>query len=365
VIDFYDHRHTLNKLKDTLKTVSEAMGLEDKKIELEKLLKKQSQDGFWGNIEEAGKINKIITSHQKKINKVESLDNKVNELFELLELIEEMQDENEARQVQKELNELKKEVDNLGIEALLKGKYDGCNAILTIHAGAGGTEAQDWAQMLYRMYTRYCERKGYQVKVLDFLDGDEAGIKSVTFEAAGENAYGFLKAEKGVHRLVRISPFDANKRRHTSFASLEVMPVIEDNEEIKINPDEIKIDTYRSSGAGGQHVNTTDSAVRITHIPSGIVVQCQNERSQIKNRETAMKMLLSKLAEKREREFQEQNQSLKGELKKIEWGSQIRSYVFCPYTLVKDHRTNFENTNVDAVMDGEIKDFILEYLKKA
>ncbi|MFW5780178.1 MAG: peptide chain release factor 2 [Bacillota bacterium] len=365
MIDFYNHRQLLNKLKDELKTIEEAFDIEKKKKELKELLQKQTQEGFWEDIETAQKVNKKITYHQKKIKKVQELNSRVEELFQMLELIEEMQDENEARQVDKDLKELEKEIDNLRIEALLKGKYDSCDAILTLHAGAGGTEAQDWAEMLYRMYTRYSERKGYQVKVLDYLDGDEAGIKSVTFEVAGENAYGYLKAEKGVHRLVRISPFDSNKRRHTSFASLEVMPVIEDQGEIKINTDELRIDTFRSSGAGGQHVNTTDSAIRITHIPSGIVVQCQNERSQIKNRETAMKMLMSKLAEKREREIHEQNQNIKGELKKIEWGSQIRSYVFCPYTMVKDHRTNFENTNVNSVMDGDIEGFILEYLKRS
>ena len=249
------------------------------------------------------------------------------------------------------------------LETLFKGKYDGSNAILTLHAGAGGTEAQDWVSMLYRMYTRYLERNGFKVKVLDMLDGDEAGIKSVTFLAEGDNAYGYLKAEKGVHRLVRISPFDSNSRRHTSFASLEVMPEIEDDAEIKISPDELKVDTYRSSGAGGQHVNKTESAIRITHIPTGIVVSCQNERSQIQNREVAMRMLMGKLIEKREREQMEEVSQIKGDLKKIEWGSQIRSYVFCPYTMVKDHRTGYETGNVQAVMDGYIDEFITTYLK--
>ena len=253
----------------------------------------------------------------------------------------------------------------LSIEALLRGKYDANDAILTLHAGAGGTEAQDWVEMLFRMYTRYAERSGYKVSVLDKLDGDDAGIKSVTFSVEGENAYGYLKAEMGVHRLVRISPFDANKRRQTSFASLEVMPEITENEDIRINPEELRVDTYRSGGAGGQHINKTDSAVRITHLPTGIVVQCQNERSQIQNRETAMKMLISKLTELRERERLEEAQSIKGEMKKIEWGSQIRSYVFCPYTLVKDHRTGYENANVNAVMDGDLQGFIIEYLKRS
>ena len=251
------------------------------------------------------------------------------------------------------------------LKALLGGKYDTCNAILTLHAGAGGTEACDWVSMLYRMYMRYGELQGYKVFELDRLDGDEAGIKSVTLKFEGLYAYGYLKAEKGVHRLVRISPFDANKRRHTSFASLEVMPEIEDEGEIKINSEDLKIDTYRSGGAGGQHVNKTDSAVRITHIPTGIIVACQNERSQTQNKEMAMKMLMSKLIEKRESERLEQEQSIKGDIKKIEWGSQIRSYVFCPYTMAKDHRTGCETGNIDAVMDGQIQEFIIDYLKKS
>ncbi|MBQ0099617.1 MAG: peptide chain release factor 2, partial [Firmicutes bacterium] len=231
--------------------------------------------------------------------------------------------------------------------------------------GAGGTEACDRTEMLYRMYMYYAEKSGYTLTELDRLDGDEAGIKSISFKIEGENAYGYLKAEKGVHRLVRISPFDANKRRHTSFSSLEVMPEIIDDEEIKVNPEELRIDTFRSSGAGGQHINKTDSAIRITHIPTGIVVSCQNERSQTQNREMAMRMLISKLTEKREEERQERDQDIKGEIKKIEWGSQIRSYVFCPYTLVKDHRTGFENADINAVMNGEIQDFINDYLKKS
>lgn len=365
LIDFYFQRQTLEKLTDTVHTLEDAFEIDKKKRELVELLKEQEKDDFWNDIASAQKVNQKININQKKIKQVADIKNRVEEFIQLLELIEEMQDEDEASQVSVQLKTLENDVDKLRIEALLKGKYDSNDAILTLHAGAGGTEAQDWVEMLYRMYTRYAERKGYQVKVLDILDGDEAGIKSVTFQIGGDNSYGYLKAEMGVHRLVRISPFDSNKRRHTSFASLEVMPIIEDNEEIKINSEEIRVDTYRSGGAGGQHVNKTDSAIRITHLPSGIVVQCQNERSQIQNRETAMKMLTSKLAEKRERERLEENQSIKGDLKKIEWGSQIRSYVFCPYTLVKDHRTNFENTNVNGVMDGDIEDFIIEYLKRA
>ena len=264
-----------------------------------------------------------------------------------------------------ELSEVENTVEEMRLAALLRGKYDKLNAILTLHAGAGGTEACDWTEMLYRMYICYAEKHGYTITELDRLDGDEAGIKSVSFKVEGDSAYGYLKAEKGVHRLVRISPFDANKRRHTSFASLEVMPEIVDDEEIKVNPEELRIDTFRSSGAGGQHINKTDSAIRITHLPTGIVVSCQNERSQTQNREMAMRMLISKLTERREAERMERDQDIKGEIKKIEWGSQIRSYVFCPYTLVKDHRTGYETGDVQAVMNGDIQGFINDYLKKS
>ena len=258
---------------------------------------------------------------------------------------------------------LKDKVEKLTLSTLLSGKYDALNAILTLHAGAGGTEAQDWCEMLYRMYTRYVERSGWKCTELDCLAGDDAGLKSVTFRVEGDNAYGYLKAEKGVHRLVRISPFDSQARRHTSFASLEVMPEIIDTAEIEIRPEDLKVDTYRSSGAGGQHVNKTESAIRITHLPTGIIVACQNERSQIQNREVAMQMLRSKLIERREREREEEAAAISGKLKKIEWGSQIRSYVFCPYTMVKDHRTGYETGNVQAVMDGDLDGFIDEYLK--
>ena len=250
------------------------------------------------------------------------------------------------------------------LETLLNGKYDENNAIITIHSGAGGTESQDWANMLFRMYSRYSERSKFKLNVLDVQEGDIVGIKSITFLVEGVNAYGYLSCEKGVHRLVRISPFDSGARRHTSFASVEVLPEIEDDEEILIRPEDLKIDTFRSSGAGGQHVNKTESAIRITHIPTGIVVACQTERSQIQNKENCLKMLRSKLAEKKEQEENQKIKDLQGDLKKIEWGSQIRSYVFCPYTLVKDHRSDFESTNVQAVMDGDLQDFINAYLSK-
>ena len=283
----------------------------------------------------------------------------------LVELAEAENDESVAEEIETNLKQAEDTIEEIRLKALLSGKYDNLNALLSLHAGAGGTEACDWTEMLYRMYICYCEKNGYTLTELDRLDGDEAGIKSVSFKVEGEYAYGYLKAEKGVHRLVRISPFDANKRRHTSFSSIEVMPEIIDDEEIKINPEELRIDTYRSSGAGGQHINKTDSAIRITHIPTGIVVSCQNERSQTQNKEMAMRMLVSKLTEKREAERLERDQSIKGEIKKIEWGSQIRSYVFCPYTLVKDHRTGFETADVNSVMNGNIQGFINDYLKKS
>lgn len=283
----------------------------------------------------------------------------------IVDLAEEENDESVLDELDGELTEVESTVEEMRLAALLRGKYDKLNAILTLHAGAGGTEACDWTEMLYRMYICYAEKHGYTITELDRLDGDEAGIKNVSFKVEGDCAYGYLKAEKGVHRLVRISPFDANKRRHTSFASLEVMPEIIDDEEIKVNPDELRIDTFRSSGAGGQHINKTDSAIRITHLPTGIVVSCQNERSQTQNREMAMRMLISKLTEKREEERMERDQDIKGEIKKIEWGSQIRSYVFCPYTLVKDHRTGYETGDVQAVMNGDIQGFINDHLKKS
>lgn len=299
-----------------------------------------------------------------KIEKVKTLEKKIEDASTLIDLLSDTDDQALFEELNSTILELVKEVEEARLETLLSGKYDSFNAILTLHAGAGGTEAMDWTNMLFRMYSMYAEKHNFKVKVLDVLDGEEAGIKSITFLVSGENAYGYLKAEKGVHRLVRISPFDANARRHTSFASLEVMPEIDEVPDIVIRPEDLKIDTYRSSGAGGQHVNKTESAIRITHIPTGIIVSCQTERSQVQNRETAMKMLYSKLVEKQELEEQEKLASIRGDVKKIEWGSQIRSYVFCPYTMVKDHRTNYETSDIQAVMNGDIQDFINEYLKR-
>ena len=358
-------KQDLANLRKQLTSLADALNIEDLKKKREELAKLQEADGFWEDLENAQKVNKEVSRIESKIDRYHKLCSKADDIEVLIELCLESETDSESEEIQSELTELAKEIEQTTLETLLKGKYDANNAIMTLHAGAGGTEAQDWVSMLYRMYTRYAERNGYKVNVLDSLPGDEAGIKSVTFSVEGENAYGYLKAEKGVHRLVRISPFDSQSRRHTSFASVEVMPEIEGETEIKINPEDLKIDTYRSGGAGGQHVNKTGSAVRITHIPTGIIVQCQNERSQIQNREQAMKMLMSKLVEKQEREQQEQEQELKGEIKKIEWGSQIRSYVFCPYTMVKDHRTGCETGNISAVMDGDLEEFIFDYLKKS
>ena len=305
---------------------------------------------------------KNVTS---KLENVTHLEKQLGEIDTIIELLELEEDESLEKDLQSRLDVVKQELEDFKIETLLSGKYDELNAIVTLHSGAGGTEAQDWTQMLFRMYTMYAEKRGYDVSVLDELPGDEAGIKSITFLVSGENAYGYLKCEKGVHRLVRISPFDAGARRHTSFASVEVMPEIESTPEIEIKPEDLKVDTYRSSGAGGQHINKTESAIRIKHIPTGIVVSCQTERSQIQNRETAMKMLYSKLAEKKEEEEMAKLSQIKGEIKKIEWGSQIRSYVFCPYTLVKDHRTGYETSNIEDVMNGNIQPFINDYLIKS
>ena len=335
------------------------------KQKLEKLNEETRKEDFWLDKNKALKVNKQIASLQKKLDKINNLKRKYEELLGLSDLLKEEDDKSLEKEFEKEVEALHLLSENTYLEVLLSGEYDENNAILTIHAGAGGTEAQDWANMLYRMYTRYAERNNFKVKVLNYLEGETAGIKSVQFLVSGENAYGYLKCEKGVHRLVRISPFDSGARRHTSFASLDVMPEIKEDENFDIKPDEIRVDTYRASGAGGQHVNTTDSAIRITHLATGIVVTCQNERSQLQNRQTAMKLLYSELAKLKEEQHAEKLSDIKGETKKIEWGSQIRSYVFHPYNMVKDHRTNYETSNTTSVMDGEIKPFIDEYLKQS
>jgi peptide chain release factor 2 len=335
------------------------------RLQLKEKTELSEQPEIYSDLAKAQQISKEIAFLSNKVDAFDKAEKTVNDASDLVMLAEEENDESILEELASELDAVEKSIEDMRLAALLRGKYDKLNALLTLHAGAGGTEACDWTEMLYRMYMYYAEKNGYTLTELDRLEGDEAGIKSVSFKIEGDCAYGYLKAEKGVHRLVRISPFDANKRRHTSFASLEVMPEIEDDEEIKISPDELKVDTFRSSGAGGQHVNKTESAIRITHLPTGIVVACQNERSQTQNREMAMRMLISKLLEKREAERLERDQDIKGDIKKIEWGSQIRSYVFCPYTLVKDHRTGYETGDVQSVMDGEIQGFINDYLKKS
>ena len=323
-----------------------------------------NQESFWDDAENAGKVLKRIKELKDKTDKINSLKKEYEDLEVLIELGMEAEDESVIPEVEASFIALKDELENYRIETLLKGQYDRNNAIFTIHSGAGGLEAQDWAEMLLRMYTRWAEKKGYAVSILDMLRDFEAGIKSATLLIEGENAYGYLKSEKGVHRLVRISPFDTAGKRHTSFASVDVMPELDDDVKVEIDEDDLRIDTYRSSGAGGQHVNKTDSAVRITHMPTGIIVQCQNERSQHSNKEMAMKMLTAKLFAFKEQEQKDKIDDIKGEYREIAWGSQIRSYVFHPYNLVKDHRTGEETGNTGAVMDGELDSFINAYLKQ-
>ena len=334
-----------------------------KNKKVEELKEKSAEPGFWNDLESSTKTLQQLKNLENSVEEFQSIENRINETIELVALSIEANDESILPELKQNIKQISKEVERLEIQNLLSGKHDANNAIITIHPGAGGTESQDWAEMLYRMYSMWSEKNGYKLEELDLLEGDVAGIKSVTFSVTGANAYGYLKSESGVHRLVRISPFDSAGRRHTSFAAVEVIPEVSDDVSVEINPEDLKIDTYRSSGAGGQHVNKTESAIRITHIPTNIVVTCQTQRSQIQNRDKAMKMLVSKLMELKERENKERLEDLKGVQRDIAWGSQIRSYVFCPYTMVKDHRTNYEVGNVEAVMNGEINDFIDAYLK--
>lgn len=323
-----------------------------------------ASEGFWEDQERSGMILKKLKQIKDKVQTYESLFSTYEDLEVLIEMGIEEQDAETVIEVKEGLKLFIKNYEDLKIATLLSGEYDNSNAILSLHAGAGGTESCDWVNMLFRMYSRWADSKGFTTEILDILDGDEAGIKSVTFQISGENALGYLKSEKGVHRLIRISPFDSSGRRHTSFASCDVLPELSDDVEIEINDDDVRIDTYRSGGAGGQHVNTTDSAVRITHIPTGIIVQCQNERSQHKNKDRAYKMLRAKLFELQQQQQIDKVQDLRGEMKDISWGSQIRSYVMNPYSMVKDHRTDEETGNVQAVLDGKIDDFINAYLTK-
>ena len=319
---------------------------------------------FWNDNDKAQEVLQDMKHNKDKVQEYEEIVESIEDIEFTIELLSEMEDDEIYFELKKKIKSLEREVDLLTIDTLLDGDYDANNAVMSIHAGVGGLEAQDWAEMLLRMYTRWADHKGYKVKTIDLQSDTEGGIKSVTISIMGTNAYGYLKSEKGVHRLVRISPFDSSGRRHTSFASVDIFPELDEGVEVDLNQSDLKIDTYRASGAGGQHVNTTDSAIRITHIPTGVVVQCQNERSQHSNRATAMRLLMSKLVELKESERKEEIDDLQGTYNQIGWGSQIRSYVFHPYSLVKDHRTNAEMGNASAVMDGDIDLFINEYLKK-
>ena len=353
----------LQEMEPELKNLAEALGLDAVRAELAQIDQTVAQPNFWDDHETSSAVLKRQRSLQNTLSSFEALQSRYDDLVTMVEIANEEDDTSMVEEILRDRRELDAEFEASRLATLLSGEYDQNNAILTIHAGAGGTEAQDWAQMLYRMYTRWAEQHRYKIQLLDYLAAEEAGIKAASILISGLNAYGYLKSEAGVHRLVRVSPFDASGRRHTSFASVEVMPEIEDDTEIVINDADLKVDTYRSSGAGGQHVNKTESAIRITHIPTGIVVACQNERSQHQNREVAMKMLRAKLAEIKEREHLEHIEDIKGEQMQIAWGSQIRSYVFMPYTLVKDHRTGYESGNIGAVMDGDLDGFINAYLK--
>ena len=363
MLQFDELRLELEGLRPELDDLAEALGLERMRNEIAELDTKASMPGFWDDAQNSQKILQRSSSLKDKIAAYEKLTAAYDDTMALIELGNEEGDESLLPEAKDELKNIRESLETQRLSTLLNGEYDNKNAILTFHAGAGGTEAQDWAEMLYRMYCRWGERHNFKVSTLDYLDGEEAGLKSASILIEGENAYGFLKSESGVHRLVRVSPFDASGRRHTSFSSLEVMPEIDDTIEIEIDPADIKMDVYRASGAGGQKVNKTSSAVRLTHIPTGIVVSCQVERSQYQNRDVAMRMLKSKLLEIKERENLERTEDIKGVQKEIAWGSQIRSYVFMPYTLVKDHRTGFETGNINAVMDGDLDGFINAYLK--
>ncbi|NLT38977.1 MAG: peptide chain release factor 2 [Clostridiales bacterium] len=362
MLEFDEFKLKVNSLKPKLEGLKDALGYDQVIAQIADLEAQASAEGFWGDLENSQKVLQKTKRLRSKASQYERLLAKWEDLYTLFELARDEEDLSILPELERGWSEIDDKIAEIKLQTQLSGEFDANNAILSFHAGAGGTEAQDWAQMLYRMYTRWAERKGFKYKVLDYLDGDEAGIKSAVILIEGENAFGFLQGESGVHRLVRISPFDASGRRHTSFAAVEVTPEITDDIQVDIRDEDLKVDTYRSSGAGGQHVNKTESAIRITHIPTGIVVACQNERSQHQNREVAMRMLKSKLVEIKEREHYDKIEDIKGVQMKIEWGSQIRSYVFMPYTLVKDHRTGFENGNINAVMDGDLNGFINAYL---
>ncbi len=362
MLEFEEYKTKLNALSPALDDLGEALQLQEAEREIAELETESAQDGFWNNVQHSQQVQQRIKQLKNKVERYNKLRSRWDDAFTMCEMALEEQDESLLPEVESEYGVLTEDLESMRLSTLLTGEYDANNAILTFHAGAGGTEAQDWAQMLYRMYTMWTERHGYKYTLLDWQDGDQAGIKSATIKIEGDNVYGYLKSEHGVHRLVRISPFDANARRQTSFAALEVMPEIGDAGEIELRDEDIKMDVFRSSGAGGQKVNKTSSAVRLTHIPTGIVVSSQVERSHFQNLENCKEMLRAKLAEIKEREHLEKIEDIKGVQMKIEWGSQIRSYVFMPYTLAKDTRTGYENSNINAVMDGDIDGFINAYL---
>ena len=363
MIELEQYQTDVANVRQQILTAGEALQVGHMREQIDELSEEMNQPEFWNDLERSTKVNQKLGHLKNRLNHYEKLLSTADDIEVMISLAKEENDESMVQEVGTELQKLKEQADALELETLMRGDYDDCDAILSLHAGAGGTEAQDWTQMLYRMYTRYCEKMGFQVKLLDLLEGDEAGIKSVSFQVSGDHAYGYLRGEKGVHRLVRISPFDSSGRRHTSFASLDVMPQFSDEIEITIDEKDLDVVTMRASGAGGQHINKTDSAVRMTHKPTGIVVSCQTERSQIQNRERCMNMLKSKLYQRMIEEQEAKLAAIRGEQKNIEWGSQIRSYVFCPYTMVKDHRTGYEMGSVQNVMDGDLDGFIFSYLK--
>ncbi|HIU69051.1 MAG TPA: peptide chain release factor 2 [Candidatus Scubalenecus merdavium] len=363
MIVYEELKQRLLQSEQPLKDLREALNIETLKQEVQALEKESAAEDFWNDMENSQKVLKKISSMKAKIEAYNKLQADYEDTLTMIELADEEGDESLADECTAGVERVENNLEAQRLSTMLSGEFDANNALLTFHAGAGGTEAQDWAEMLFRMYNRWGERHDFKVSTLDYLDGEVAGLKSATILIEGENAYGYLKGEMGIHRLVRVSPFDSSGRRHTSFASVEVMPEIDEDVDVEINEEDIKMDVYRASGAGGQKVNKTSSAVRLTHIPTGIVVACQVERSQHQNREVAMKMLKSKLIEIKERENLEKIEDIKGEQREIAWGSQIRSYVFMPYTLVKDHRTGYEAGNISAVMDGDIDGFINAYLK--
>ena len=363
LIEYDVYKQKLRDLEPELKKLGDALDIDAVAQEAARLEDETTQDGFWNNLERSQKVQTRLKQLQNKLHRFKKLMSTWEDLTTLCEMGQEAEDEEILEELKTEFPALETEIEEIRMTTLLSGEYDANNVILQLHSGAGGTEAQDWCQMLYRMYTRWAERKGFAIEVLDYLDGDEAGIKTVTFQVNGLNAYGYLKSEKGVHRLVRISPFNAQGKRQTSFVSLDVMPDIEGDLDVDIDEKDLRIDTYRSSGAGGQHINKTSSAIRITHIPTGTVVQCQNERSQFQNKDKAMQMLKAKLYLLKQEANAEKLSDIRGEVKEIGWGNQIRSYVLQPYTLVKDHRTDVETGNVDAVLDGGLDIFINGYLK--